>query len=105
MKVTYTIVSDTVTPDLKARLARVQNPEPELRRMGQALPGLRGAEGVGGGLGEPRSVADVAWDVLVTFLANSSGRALHAAKLPCAPVRPIYGLFRGCEAGRMGDVS
>lgn len=37
MKVTYTIVSDTVTPDLKARLARVQNPEPELRRMGQTL--------------------------------------------------------------------
>ena len=37
MKVTYTIVSDTVTPDLKARLARVQNPEPTMRRMGQVL--------------------------------------------------------------------
>ena len=37
MKVTYTIVSDTVTPDLKARLARVQNPEPALRRMGEVL--------------------------------------------------------------------
>ncbi len=37
MKVSYTIVSDTVTPDLKARLARVQNPEPALRRMGEEL--------------------------------------------------------------------
>ena len=37
MKVTYTIVSDTVTPDLRARLARVENPEPALRRMGQVL--------------------------------------------------------------------
>ena len=37
MKISYTIVSDTVTPDLKARLARVQNPEPALRRMGQVL--------------------------------------------------------------------
>ncbi len=37
MKVTYTIVSDTVTPDLKARLARVQNPEPALRMMGKTL--------------------------------------------------------------------
>ena len=37
MQVTYTIVSDTVTPDLKARLARVQNLEPALRRMGMAL--------------------------------------------------------------------
>ena len=37
MKVSYTIVSDTVTPDLKARLARVQNPEPALRRMGEKL--------------------------------------------------------------------
>ncbi len=37
MKVTYTIVSNMVTPDLKARLARVQNPEPALRRMGQTL--------------------------------------------------------------------
>jgi len=37
VKVTYTIVSDTVTPDLRARLARVQNPEPALRRMGEVL--------------------------------------------------------------------
>lgn len=37
MKVSYTIVSDTVTPDLRARLARVQNPEPALRRMGKDL--------------------------------------------------------------------
>ena len=37
MKVTYTIVSDTVTPDLRARLARVENPEPALRRMGEML--------------------------------------------------------------------
>ena len=37
MKISYTIVSDTVTPDLKARLARVQNPEPALRRMGEVL--------------------------------------------------------------------
>ena len=37
MKVSYTIVSDTVTPDLRARLARVQNPEPALRRMGKIL--------------------------------------------------------------------
>ena len=37
MKVTYTVVSDTVTPDLRARLARVQNPEPAMRRMGQVL--------------------------------------------------------------------
>ncbi len=37
MKVTYTIVSDTVTPDLRARLARVRNPEPAMRRMGEVL--------------------------------------------------------------------
>ncbi len=37
MKISYTIVSDTVTPDLKARLARVQNPETALRRMGEEL--------------------------------------------------------------------
>ncbi len=37
MKITYTIVSDTVTPDLKARLSRVQNPEPAMRRMGAVL--------------------------------------------------------------------
>lgn len=37
MKVTYTIVSDTVTPDLRARLARAENPEPALRRMGEVL--------------------------------------------------------------------
>ena len=37
MKVSYTIVSDTVTPDIRARLARVQNPEPALRRMGEVL--------------------------------------------------------------------
>lgn len=37
MQVTYTIVSDTVTPDLRARLARVQNPEPALRKMGDKL--------------------------------------------------------------------
>ncbi|MBP1589125.1 MAG: phage virion morphogenesis protein [Kiritimatiellae bacterium] len=37
MKVSYTIVSDTVTPDIRARLARVQNPEPALRRMGKIL--------------------------------------------------------------------
>ncbi len=37
VKVTYTIVSDTVTPDLKARLARVSNPEPALRWMGLVL--------------------------------------------------------------------
>ena len=37
MNISYTIVSDTVTPDIRARLARVQNPEPALRRMGQVL--------------------------------------------------------------------
>lgn len=37
MKITYTIVSDTVTPDLKARLGRVQNPAPAMRRMGKAI--------------------------------------------------------------------
>lgn len=37
MKVTYTLVSDTVTPDIRKRLERVQNPEPALRRMGQVL--------------------------------------------------------------------
>lgn len=81
MKVSYTIVSDTVTPDLKAWL----NPEPELRRMGQALPDLRGAEGVGGGLEGSRSVAAVAWDVLVAFLANSSGRARQCREAPLRP--------------------
>lgn len=37
VKVSYTIVSDTVTPNLKARLSRVRNPKPALRRMGQGL--------------------------------------------------------------------